>query len=86
MYMSFGLGIDAMKVFEGMAERDVVTWTTVVSGYARMGMLEKAREVFDGMPKRSPASWNAMIAGYVQVYVTVVFFSFLLQGVACLEK
>lgn len=67
MYLGFGAEVDARKVFGGMSKRDVVTWTTMISGYARMGLVEEAREVFDEMPERSAVSWNAMIAGYVQV-------------------
>lgn len=66
MYLAFALPVDARRVLEGMEDPDAVSWTTMVSGLARMGLVDEAREVFDGIPERGPASWNAMIAAYVQ--------------------
>ncbi|KAG8092747.1 hypothetical protein GUJ93_ZPchr0012g20118 [Zizania palustris] len=45
---------------------DVVSWTTVVGGLCRLGLVDDAREVFDGMPERNLVSWNSMISGYVK--------------------
>ncbi|KAF0901736.1 hypothetical protein E2562_006202 [Oryza meyeriana var. granulata] len=45
---------------------DVVSWTTMVSGLCRLGLVDDAREVFDGMPERNLVSWNSMITGYVK--------------------
>ncbi|ONK77427.1 uncharacterized protein A4U43_C02F6420 [Asparagus officinalis] len=56
----------ARKVFDGMGERDVVTWTSLVGGYARAGRVEEARRVFDEMPVRNEISWTAMVSGYEQ--------------------
>ncbi|CAN6459894.1 unnamed protein product [Victoria cruziana] len=56
----------AMRVFKGMAMRNVVSWTTMVAAHVRHGMLDVARQIFDQMPERNIISWNAMIAGYCQ--------------------
>uniref|UniRef100_J3NCB5 Pentatricopeptide repeat-containing protein n=2 Tax=Oryza brachyantha TaxID=4533 RepID=J3NCB5_ORYBR len=37
---------DAAKVFEEMPERDVVSWTTLVDGYARAGLADEAWRLF----------------------------------------
>nr|XP_010924435.1 pentatricopeptide repeat-containing protein At2g13600-like [Elaeis guineensis] len=55
---------DAEKVFNCMPERDVYTWTVMVSGYAMCGSLEKAMDLFDKMPCRNTVSWNSMISAY----------------------
>ncbi|KAJ6794718.1 pentatricopeptide repeat-containing protein-like [Iris pallida] len=55
----------AREVFDGMPERDELTWTTVVVGYVRKGDVASARRVFDGMGGRFDVVWNAMISGYV---------------------
>ncbi|XP_020276017.1 pentatricopeptide repeat-containing protein At5g06540-like [Asparagus officinalis] len=66
MYLSFGEVGDALRVFDGMGERSVVSWTTVISGLARLGLVGEARQVFDRMGDRCSVSWNAMIAAYVK--------------------
>ncbi|GJN37321.1 hypothetical protein PR202_gb26259 [Eleusine coracana subsp. coracana] len=56
----------AWKLFDGMRSRDVVSWTSLVSGFVRSGQVDRARELFDRMPERDAVSWTAMIGGYVQ--------------------
>ncbi|KAF8704809.1 hypothetical protein HU200_031047 [Digitaria exilis] len=56
----------AWKVFDGMRVRNVVSWTSLVSGLAGLGEVDRAREVFDRMPERDVVSWTAIIDGYVQ--------------------
>nr|KYP54718.1 Pentatricopeptide repeat-containing protein At1g33350 family [Cajanus cajan] len=63
--LSVGLG-DARKVFDEMSERNVVSFTAMVSGYARVGDVESAVRVFGEMPERDVPSWNALIAGCTQ--------------------
>ncbi|KAJ9550288.1 hypothetical protein OSB04_014333 [Centaurea solstitialis] len=66
MYASFESLDDARKVFDKMPQRDVVSWTTLITGFSQSGRVDEAREVFETMPEKTPASWNAMIAAYVQ--------------------
>ncbi|WCJ22065.1 Pentatricopeptide repeat (PPR) superfamily protein [Euphorbia peplus] len=56
---------DACLLFDKMPERNVVTWNTMITGYARSGDIGKARYVFEEMPIRNAPSWSAMIAAYV---------------------
>ncbi|KAL9324242.1 hypothetical protein ACSQ67_009099 [Phaseolus vulgaris] len=57
---------NAKKVFDEMSERNVVSFTAMVSGFARVGDVESAVRVFDEMPERDVPSWNALIAGCTQ--------------------
>ncbi|KAM0939859.1 putative tetratricopeptide-like helical domain superfamily [Dioscorea sansibarensis] len=57
---------DAQKVFDEMADRDVVSYTALVSGYAKAGDVESAMEIFELMPERDVVSWGAMISGLAQ--------------------
>ncbi|XP_004494227.1 putative pentatricopeptide repeat-containing protein At5g37570 [Cicer arietinum] len=57
----------ARKVFDGLSERNVVSWTAMVVGYVVVGDVVEANKVFDEMPLRNVASWNAMMRGFVKV-------------------
>lgn len=66
MHAYLSTSIDnASKLFDEMPHRNIVTWNTIITGYARSGHIEQARCTFDRMPQRDVASWSAMIAGYV---------------------
>lgn len=56
---------DACQLFDELTMRNSVTWNTMITGYFRIGDVEKARGVFETMPLRNHASWSAMIAGYM---------------------
>ncbi|KAF2295118.1 hypothetical protein GH714_031591 [Hevea brasiliensis] len=49
-----------------MPDKNVVSWTSMVSAYAKHGLVELARQNFDQMPVKNVISWNAMISCYVQ--------------------
>ncbi|KAL8263888.1 hypothetical protein R6Q59_022018 [Mikania micrantha] len=66
MYVSFKSLEEARRVFDKMPQQNVVSLTTLISGYSQLGFIDDARKVFDLMPEKNPASWNAMIAAYVQ--------------------
>ncbi|KAM7464720.1 hypothetical protein LguiA_032841 [Lonicera macranthoides] len=56
----------ARQLFDEMSERNVVSWTTMVSGYTRLGEMGNAVLLFEIMPERDTPSWNAVIAGCTQ--------------------
>lgn len=58
--------VSARKVFDEMSERNVVSWTAMVSGYVFAGDLVEAKRLFDEMPHRNVVSWNAVISGFVK--------------------
>ncbi|TKY63706.1 Pentatricopeptide repeat-containing protein mitochondrial [Spatholobus suberectus] len=49
-----------------MAHKTLVSWTTMVLGYARFGFLDVARELLYKIPEKSVVPWNAIISGCVQ--------------------
>lgn len=49
MYMKCGSITDARQVFDNMRERDMFTWTMMLTGYARLGHLEEAYRVYEQM-------------------------------------
>ncbi|KAA8547631.1 hypothetical protein F0562_004060 [Nyssa sinensis] len=59
--------VSARKLFDTSSNRDVITWTAVVNGYAKSGQVVHARQLFDQMPEKNVVSWSAMITGYAQV-------------------
>ncbi|XP_057970192.1 pentatricopeptide repeat-containing protein At3g02330, mitochondrial [Malania oleifera] len=56
----------AFKVFDGMPQRDIVSWNAMVFGYAGCGQMVLAESMFDSMPCRDVISWNSLISGYLQ--------------------
>ncbi|KAJ8647181.1 hypothetical protein MRB53_000204 [Persea americana] len=47
-----------------MPERNVVSWTAMVAGYANSGKVSTAREIFDEMLEKNAVLWTAVIVGY----------------------
>ncbi|KAL0918990.1 hypothetical protein M5K25_011049 [Dendrobium thyrsiflorum] len=51
----------AVQVFKGMVFKDVFTWSSMVDGYWKNGMVLEARKAFEAMPVKNVVSWTAMI-------------------------
>lgn len=70
MYCKCGHVGYGRKVFDGMIERDVVSWTSMICGYCNIGTLEEALVLFERMKveglEPNDFTWNAMIAGYAR--------------------
>lgn len=49
MYIKCGSLMDARQVFDQMRERDMFTWTMMVTGYAKLGHPEQAYELYEQM-------------------------------------
>ncbi|CDP15415.1 unnamed protein product [Coffea canephora] len=71
LYAKCGGVKDAEKVFDDIPEKNVVSWTAIISGYIEFGrfreaidIMEMARAVFDEMPEKDIVSWSSMIQGY----------------------
>ncbi|XP_068647657.1 putative pentatricopeptide repeat-containing protein At3g15930 [Aristolochia californica] len=66
MFASCGDMDVAFQLFNDMNIKDVISWTTMVTGFANLGQVDQARQIFDKMPQRDFVSWTAMIDGYIQ--------------------
>lgn len=66
MYVKSGDLLAAQVLFDNMAQKTLVSWTTMVLGYARFGFLDVAREYLYKIPEKSVVPWNAIISGCVQ--------------------
>ncbi|KAG6505695.1 pentatricopeptide repeat-containing protein At5g66520-like [Zingiber officinale] len=66
MYSSCGCLRSARKLFDGSPDRDVVSWTAMLTGYAKQGQMANARELFNRMPERNVVSWSTLIGMYAQ--------------------
>ncbi|MQM11358.1 hypothetical protein Taro_044265 [Colocasia esculenta] len=58
---------NALRVFSEMAERDEISWCSLLSAYMASGWLDKARRLFGEIPKRNSAAWNTLIGGHMQL-------------------
>lgn len=70
MYAKCGRIEDAEKVFDGIVEKDVYTWNSMIGGYSQAGYCSKANELFFEMEEhgvnRNVVTWNIMMSGYLQ--------------------
>ncbi|KAK2987344.1 hypothetical protein RJ640_023645 [Escallonia rubra] len=58
----------ARQLFEEMPERDVITWTAVITGYVKCGLIREARDLFDRVDaKINVVTWTAMVSGYLRM-------------------
>ena len=53
MYAKRGNIESASKVFQRQRERDLVSWNSMISGYAQHGRAKKALEVFKEMQRQN---------------------------------
>ncbi|XP_011075402.1 pentatricopeptide repeat-containing protein At2g35030, mitochondrial [Sesamum indicum] len=59
---------EARELFEEMPERDVISWTALISGYVKCGLVKEARELFDrGDAEKNVVTWTAMMSGYWKI-------------------
>ncbi|KAK3131165.1 hypothetical protein QOZ80_6BG0502900 [Eleusine coracana subsp. coracana] len=56
----------ARKVFDEMALKDVISWTSIVVAYSKNGDMGSAEEVFARFPMKDMVAWTAMVTGYAQ--------------------
>ncbi|KDP37513.1 hypothetical protein JCGZ_05952 [Jatropha curcas] len=57
---------NARKVFDGIPVKNLVSWNSMLDGYAKCGDISMARQVFDLMPEQDVLSWSCLIDGYVR--------------------
>lgn len=65
VYFRFGTLCDALRVFDEITDKNIVSRNICLKGLCRFGEPERAQRVFDEMPERDVVSWNSMISGYV---------------------
>ncbi|CAK9142397.1 unnamed protein product [Ilex paraguariensis] len=66
MYSAFDNMEAARFVFDEIPSRCVVSWTVLISGYAKKGDVETASLIFYEAPVKDVGVWGSMISGYVQ--------------------
>jgi len=70
MYVRCGRLTVAHKVLDGIPEPDVVTFSAMIAGYARIGDVDMAKRLLDEMEslglEPNLVSWNGLIAGFNQ--------------------
>ncbi|KAG6400247.1 hypothetical protein SASPL_137072 [Salvia splendens] len=79
MYGKCGCVSDAMKVFGEIAEKDIITWNSVLAANARNGALDEAFAVFSRMPNPDTISYNELIDGVAKYGVVDDAISLLLR-------
>ncbi|KAG9439405.1 hypothetical protein H6P81_019570 [Aristolochia fimbriata] len=58
---------DAVRVFDGMLQRDVLSWSSILDGYCQAGRIGNAEDIFERMPERNVVSWTSLLGGYLRI-------------------
>ncbi|KAF3452589.1 hypothetical protein FNV43_RR03022 [Rhamnella rubrinervis] len=70
LYCKCGSVCYARRVFDGTAEREVASWTSMICDYCNVGKTEQALVLFEMMKLRGLEpnyfTWNAVIAGFAR--------------------
>ncbi|GAU42079.1 hypothetical protein TSUD_326570 [Trifolium subterraneum] len=66
MYAKFELPDYGRAVFDSISELSSVSWTAMISGYARNGRKVEALRLFRQSPFKNLYAWTALISGLVQ--------------------
>ncbi|KFK35866.1 hypothetical protein AALP_AA4G047000 [Arabis alpina] len=66
MFSKCGDVHEARRIFDSLEKRTIVSWTTMIYGYARCGLLDVSRKLFDEVEEKDVVLWNAIIGGSVQ--------------------
>ncbi|KAK1271543.1 Pentatricopeptide repeat-containing protein [Acorus gramineus] len=71
MYSKCGRIAKARTLFDRAADKDLVAWNSMISGYVRLGLARDALDLFEEMRavgvKPDVVTWNALIAGFAQM-------------------
>ena len=62
-----GMRAHASILKKGLLERSPYVGNTLVSMYAKCGMITKAHQVLENLPFRDVVSWSALISGYTHL-------------------
>ncbi|XP_074264716.1 pentatricopeptide repeat-containing protein At1g32415, mitochondrial-like [Silene latifolia] len=67
-YVQKGQLEKAKHIFDIMAVRDKISWTSMITGYFNVSKVAEACKLFNDMPEteRDAIAWTAMISGFVQ--------------------
>ncbi|PNT64980.1 pentatricopeptide repeat-containing protein At2g36980, mitochondrial [Brachypodium distachyon] len=65
-YSKFSLLEYAVKIFESMESRTIVSWNSLIDAYMRLGHIEQAAVLFRIAPATNAISWTAMIGGFAR--------------------
>ena len=63
MYAKCGSMLEAQQVFDIRQARSLIEWTSLISGYARIG--QTAQKTFSTIMVSNIIAWNAFKRGYI---------------------
>lgn len=66
MYGKCGHAKEAIRVFDSIVDKDIISWNSIISACARNRKLEQAFEYFRQMPESDTISYNELINGIAQ--------------------
>ncbi|KAK7265113.1 hypothetical protein RJT34_32729 [Clitoria ternatea] len=74
MYCKTGFVLEARKVFDGMPDRNTVSWATMISGYASIQLANEAFQLFELMRREGEEGVNEFVLTSVLSALTCLEF------------
>ncbi|XP_020114656.1 pentatricopeptide repeat-containing protein At2g36980, mitochondrial-like [Ananas comosus] len=65
-YAKFGSRDDAVRLFELMESRTLVSWNTMINAHMKFGAAREALSLFRRAPETNVVSWTAVMAGFAR--------------------
>ena len=71
MYAKCGMLAELQEVFDKLPTQDLISWTSLIGGYAECGHAQEALDCFYNMQSKGiypdAIAWNTIISGYMEV-------------------
>ncbi|KAL6601289.1 hypothetical protein ACP70R_044509 [Stipagrostis hirtigluma subsp. patula] len=66
LYTKFSLLDEAVRIFESMEVRTIVSWNSLIDAHMKLGHTDQAAALFQSIPETNVISWTTMIGGFAR--------------------
>ncbi|XP_078447306.1 putative pentatricopeptide repeat-containing protein At3g13770, mitochondrial [Wolffia australiana] len=58
--------VEARRLFDGLPQRDAVTWNSMIAAYSHHGLAREAKALFDAFAERNARTWTILLSAYAR--------------------